>query len=173
MPVRAEPAFRPSFLRPATYVAASAFGAMLAGMFVWGCSLDFTVRPDPGEAGSAIDGAPDGSDSAPTGDSGTNDAPVDVVVISDASCDALFVAADQARVEARACELAKGHCAEKEMGLCCETFVAQKDSGATAKFRAAVADFKAKGCNAGCTGCTGLPVVGGCVQQGGKFECSP
>jgi hypothetical protein len=154
-------------------VRALALGALGAAGFV-GCTLDWGVRPDPIEAGppGEVDGAPDGPNipDVVANDSNDRDAPP----IEAGACGPLGGEVDARRKDARICTLgAPNQCADKQMDICCPIFVTKGDSGAAGAFARAVAAFKDAGCDAGCTGCSGLPVTGGCVQSGTNVSCSP
>lgn len=137
-----------------------------------GCSLDWNVRPDPRDASSS-DAPDDGADRGTPLDATDDEGSVDVTPADGGQCEALLSDVVDKRKKARLCELASGQCAEKQMDLCCEVFVAKRDSGAADAFAKAVAAFHGAGCDAGCIGCPGGPVIGGCVLKGGEYLCDP
>lgn len=162
--------------RQVQVVRALVWGALGAALFV-GCTLDWTVRPDPGDASASEAGDERQVDGGPSEDqdaTGSTDTSTDTPVV-DAACDALFQTVETQRKQARACALASGQCAEQETELCdCQLWVAKKDSGAADAFRKAVAAFKQSGCTITCKGCQSLiPGTSGCVSVAGELLCTP
>lgn len=139
--------------------------AWLAGV---GC-YDWTVRASadadvdattPKDDAGELD-APqvDGSDDAPPLDAG--------------SCDSLAAALDEAFVDATKCILASGQCVARIKDECgCNRFVALPDSGATAAYVAAVAEYTTAGCKRKvCPPC--LAQISTCLQnEAGATLCA-
>lgn len=144
-----------------------------------GCSLDFTVRPQPSDAGgSPPDGGTD-SDS-PIGDAAEEE-PISDAGLGDAdaaACKALFDDMDAKLKTARACALSSGHCMTTVKNHCdCEVLVAQPNNKPTNDYVAAVNAFKSANCliAAQCQAC-GSVDGGSCLYQGQPnptLQCFP
>lgn len=148
--------------------------AALAVPAVTACSLDFTVRPDPGDAGAPFEaGAADGEARDATSDA---EAPETGGPDADAGpdCTALANDVDAKRKAARACTLASGHCTTTVKNQCdCDVVVAVAGSAAVAAYQAAVEAFKSSGCFLGCTGSCAATTSKNCLQNGSDVLCFP
>ena len=139
-----------------------------------GCSLDFTVRPDPGDAGSPPADAGDAAiDSSPPVDASDADA----VIVADADggpdCDALAKEVAAKRDAARKCTLASGQCMSTVKDQCeCDVVIAVGGSPAAASFEEAAKRYKTSGCTLGCSTCT-TPTNKNCLQTGSDVSCFP
>ena len=141
-----------------------------------GCSLDFTVRSQPADGGSAPD-ANDASDANPSEDAGSDVAVVDATPDADAAadCTALALEVETNLKNARACVLASGQCMTTVKDQCnCDVVIAVAGSASVAIYEASVTDYKASGCALGCSD-AGCPSTGSrnCLQKGGIVECFP
>jgi hypothetical protein len=144
--------------------------------FMAGCSLDFTVRPEPSDAGSPLD-ASDASDADPPGDAASDVTIADASADADAAvdCTALAVEVDQKRKATRTCTLASGHCQSTVKNQCgCDVVVAVAGSGSVIAYEDAVTRLKSSGCALGCGdgGCPS-PTPRNCLQQNTDVLCFP
>ena len=138
-----------------------------------GCSLDFTVRPDPGDA--SADGATDVlvervQDALAEGDAVQDgDAP-------SVDCQALRDEVEAKLKSARACTLASGHCQSTIKDQCeCDVVIATPGSTAAGAYADAVARLKNTTCERGCSPSPGCPLTTNrnCLQKGAIVECYP
>jgi len=175
VPPVAEP---PAILGVVVYVtrAVACALACAAAPLLAACSLDWDVRPDPGDTSTdaASDAAPEGGARADA--SGPLDAaPKDGA--SDATdCTALAADVARTRPRARACQLAQtGQCKTTVKDECnCDVVVRLPSSPETDAYVAAVAAFTAS-CTAACAACPQLvpSASWGCVQNPVAVECYP
>ena len=138
--------------------------------FVYGCSLDFTVRPDPGEGGASIDGGPEGalSDALPPDADATTaaDAP-----LPDAACTVLGDEVLKKRTKARECAFAIGECQALVKDECgCDVVVSFRDAGRTSDYEAAIKSFLEAGCKGACGACKPNPNRN-CLSGAGGTLC--
>lgn len=140
--------------------------------FMAGCSLDFTVRPDPADGGSPQDGGPDANQ--PDGDSGGDVTVADAGDASSADVDAavdckgLADDVDAKLKAARTCVLASGQCTTTLKNQCdCDVVIASNGSTQASSYQDAVAKFKSSGCVLGCTGTCASTANRNCLQGGG------
>lgn len=144
-----------------------------------GCSLDFTVRPQPADGGSPSDAGPDvtepdGDATGPDVDAG--DASDGATEDADASidCKALADDVDAKLKTARTCVLASGQCTSVVKNQCdCDVVIASSGAAATSSYQDAVAKFKASGCVLGCTGTCASTANRNCLQNGSDVLCFP
>jgi hypothetical protein len=141
-----------------------------------GCSLDFTVRPQPVEGGVPTDAGPDADaplDAAPD----VIDAGPDVEVDANDSgpdCLALADEVDSKRDAARACTLAAGHCQQTVKNQCdCDVVIAVPGSADVIKYQEAVDRLVKSGCPLGCPGVCPMTTPRNCLQNGTLVRCSP
>lgn len=144
--------------------------ALVAGFNA--CTLQWDVRPDPGDAAAPNDGGPDRPDTADA-------MGVDVAPVPDAEagpdCAALATAAREARALAKSCMLSMGQCTMSVKDECdCDVVVRSTSSQNTTDYLAAVAAWKSA-CKPPCTGCPQLtpPASWACLQTGAMPECKP
>jgi hypothetical protein len=142
---------------------------VLGGTFV-ACSLDWKVRPDPGDGGGPETSRPD----VIVGDTGVDapgDAPDETSVDPDAGgCGALRADIAPAKASAKACALASGQCKATVNDECgCPVIVKMAGSAESTAYASAVATFTGKcGKPADCAACPalGLEATWACLQPG-------
>src|SRR5688500_6991927 len=148
--------------RPALRILAC--GTVLAAS-LYGCSLDFWVRPDPGDAGITTEGGADGS----TGDGGGPDADgstTDGPLPDAAACADLAKEIPPKKTKARECTFQVGECQAMVMDECgCQVVVSFLDAGRTADYEAAIKNFLGAGCKAACGGNCKSVANKNCLQQ--------
>lgn len=153
-------------------VVAAAFALILVG-----CTLDWTVRPDPAapvdasvaDAHADVTNRPDADDDDTTtpdaGDSGV-DAAVD--------CDALTADVAAKKKSAQACSFQPGECSDTVDDACgCEVSVAKASASATTAYSAAVTTLEA---HPECLTCAACPahIAGTCLQNAATtIACQP
>lgn len=140
-----------------------------------GCSLDFTVRPQPADGGSSPEAGADADAGDRPNDAGTGEAgdgsPLDADAAVD--CDALELEVKAKLDAARACTLASGHCTTTVKDQCnCDVVIAVTGSPAASDYEAAVTKYKASTCALGCGTCPST-ANRNCLQKGGIVECYP
>ena len=157
-----------------------AFVASAAGAFLSACSLDWSVRPEPGETSvseSGADAAADGPRIDAPPDSATEDAPVSP---DGSPCGALATDVVNARKKARECQLGTaGQCTTTVDDECgCKVIVRTAGSSESNAYASAVAALVgACGKPAACstTACPQLGVMAGwaCLVVSSETRCTP
>ena len=154
----------------AAFVVLSVVGGLFLGLAP-GCSLDWGVRPDPGDGGLPETSRPD----VTVGDTG-GDAPGDTGKDSAPDCGALGAAVAAAKSNARNCTFGTaGACKAKVKDQCtCDVVVTTGGSTEAMAYTKAVADFLGAPCppDPACAACLPLPSPTAWVCAGTNI-CTP
>jgi hypothetical protein len=162
-------------------VLSGAIVALAAGAFSSACSLDWSVRAEPGEASVAEGGADVTVDDAPLADAPADAPAADAPVSPDAAaCDALATDVANARKKARECQFGMpGQCtttADDECG--CKLVIRSAGSPEATAYASAITALVG-GCGkptaCATTACPqlGVPASWACLVVSGETRCSP
>jgi hypothetical protein len=162
-------------------VLSGAVVALAAGAFSTACSLDWSVRAEPGETSVAEGGADVTASDAPLADAPADAPATDAPVSPDAAaCDALATDVANARKKARECQIGMvGQCtttADDECG--CKVVIRTAGSPESAAYASAItALVDACGKPAACstTSCPQLisPASWACLVVSSETRCTP
>ena len=145
------------------------------------CSLDWSVRPDPGDASLAESGSSDADagDARVSPDAADTSVPTDAPVSPDAAaCAALASDVAQKRKKARECQIGTaGQCTTTVDDECgCKVIVTFAGAANTNDYTAAVSSLLAQCGKPPCTAACpqlGLSMGWACLGSSGGFSCSP
>ena len=144
------------------------------------CSLDWSVRADPGDASLAEGGSgADVADAPVALDAPDTSVPTDAPISPDAAaCDALTNGVAQKRTKARECQIGTvGQCTTTVDDECgCRVIVTFAGAANTNDYTAAVADLVARCGKPPCTAACpqlGLSTSWACLGSGSGFSCMP
>lgn len=144
-----------------------------------GCSLDFSVRPQPGDGGSPPDA---GTDAGPSIDDAGTDADVPDATSADGGdaavgdCKALKDDLVVKKKTAQTCQTTTAFCQTSVKNECgCDIFVGKSDSVATFEYIGAIDAFKAANCVNGavCPGVCPATDAKQCLYYLGEPLCYP
>jgi hypothetical protein len=143
------------------------------------CSLDWKVRPDPGDGPAPESSRPDVTVADAATDA-PDDAPSDSATDPDANgCAALAANVAKAKAKAKECELGMGQCTATVLDECdCKVVVRAPGSPEDSVYTQAVSDLVTKcgkpspKCDVACSS-VGLPAGWACLQPGASPVCTP
>ncbi|MDB5215727.1 MAG: hypothetical protein JWO86_3654 [Myxococcaceae bacterium] len=154
--------------------------ALVAAAVLSACSLDWSVRPDPGDASIAAEaGGVDVTDALAPVDAADGSVPTDAPLSPEAAaCQALGDDVTLKRKKARECQIGTaGQCTTTVKDECgCDVIVTSAGSTKTSDFTSAVMTFLSEcekpPCTAACPQ-NGVPASWACLVVAGDTRCTP